>query len=49
MASKLAYIKHNLILENSNLFKVDRRRKIETSDETILNDVATDDIIVEDY
>jgi len=33
MASKLTYIKHNLILEHPDLFKTSRKRKAETPEE----------------
>lgn len=48
MASKLTYIKHNLILERPDLFRVDRRRVIEASEDEILTEIAADDIITED-
>jgi hypothetical protein len=48
MASMLTYIKHNLILEHPDLFKADRRRKADPSEDEILDEVAADDIIIED-
>jgi hypothetical protein len=47
-ASKLTYIKHNLILEHPNLFKTDRRQEVEPSKDEVLNEIAADDIIIED-
>jgi hypothetical protein len=47
-ASKLAYIKHNLILEHPELFKVKQQQEVEPSEEDILDDIAADDIIIDD-
>jgi hypothetical protein len=46
--SKLTYIKHNLILEHPDLFKIKRRQEAEPSNEDILNEIAADDIVIED-
>jgi hypothetical protein len=47
-ASKLTYIKHNLILEHPDLFNIARRQETETPEEEIINGIAADDIIIED-
>jgi hypothetical protein len=47
-ASKLTYIKHNLILEHQDLFKTYRRQETEASGEEIVDEIAADDIIIED-
>jgi hypothetical protein len=47
-ASKLTYIKHNLILEHSDLFKTVRRHEAEPSEDEMVNEIATDDIVIED-
>jgi hypothetical protein len=47
-ASKLTYIKYNLILEHPELFKVNRQRGAESSEDKIINEIAADDILIED-
>jgi hypothetical protein len=47
-ASKLTYIKHNLILEHPNLLKVGHQQEVEPFEEDILNEIAADDIVIED-
>jgi hypothetical protein len=47
-ASKLTYIKHNLILEHPELFKTGRRQGPEASEEEILDEIMADDVILED-
>jgi hypothetical protein len=44
-ASKLTYIKHNLILEHPDLFKTDRH-KTETAEDEAPNEIIDDEIII---
>jgi hypothetical protein len=45
MASKLTYIKHNLILEYPNLFMAPRKRKIDQTSDEIIED---SEFVIED-
>jgi hypothetical protein len=47
-ASKLTFIKHNLILEYPDLFKIRRRQEAEPNEDEFVNEIAADDIITED-
>jgi hypothetical protein len=47
--SNLTYIKHNLILERRDLFKVKRRQEAEPFGEEMLDKIAADNFIIEGY
>jgi len=47
-ASKLTFIKHNLIFEYPDLFKIRRRQEAEPNEDEFVNGIAADDIITED-
>jgi hypothetical protein len=47
-ASKLTFIKHNLILEHPDLFKTGHRQEAETPEDKVANNIVADDVIIED-
>jgi len=47
-ASKLTFIKHNLILEHPDLFKTGHRQEAETPEDEVANNIVADDVIIED-
>ncbi|KAE9546800.1 hypothetical protein FO519_009988 [Halicephalobus sp. NKZ332] len=47
--SKLTYIKHNLILEHCDLFKIDRQRNAKEPNEEVFVEDDDDEIIIDDF
>jgi hypothetical protein len=47
-ASKLTFIKHNLIKEHLDLYKSGHQQGFEAPEEKLHDDIAADDIIIED-